>query len=105
MADIIGAEQQDSRRGVWARLAGIGSSLLLMILAASTTGCSSPERDEHEAVNSRDTGQYLSVGRSLAPDGTLLVHVVAERPAWAGATACGQDSAQSRLRRASPRNT
>jgi hypothetical protein len=81
MADIIGADQPDSRRGVWARMAGIRSSLLLMVLAASTIGCSSPERDVHEAVNSRDTGPYISVGRTLAPDGTLLVHVVAERPA------------------------
>ena len=51
-----------------------------VVLAIVTAGCSPFGHVVHEAFNSRDTGPYLALARTLSADGTLLVHVAAHRP-------------------------
>ena len=58
--------------------------LLLVGLSASACG---PGRDVHDAFNSRETGPYLSRGRAMLDDGTLVVHVMAHQHQHAEAIA------------------
>ena len=80
MPDSIESARARKRAAAFPQLAGRGFSLLLTILVALAAACGSDGRDVHDTLNSRNTGQYISIGRTLAPDGSLLVHVVAERP-------------------------
>ncbi|BCS33652.1 hypothetical protein TBR22_A28790 [Luteitalea sp. TBR-22] len=55
--------------------------LVVAWLALVTVACGPPGSDvQRDAHNSRDTGPWLSLGRSRSADGALVVHVTASYP-------------------------
>lgn len=54
---------------------GVAAAVLL-----TSAACSSPGHEIYDDFNTRDTGQYVGISRSIGGDGSLLLHVSAEQP-------------------------
>jgi hypothetical protein len=61
--------------------------LCVLALTAMATACGPGGRDVFDTYNSRDTGPWLSLGRTQGSDGSLVVHVAASHPEHAEAIA------------------